>query len=181
MQSSFQTLAVGAVVTGIHLAIIVAMKPASIEASKYFQALDMDSFVEEVFVKRQAGEPGSRKESNPDNVVVGVEDILGRTSSEEPLQEESPIAGPEQPVEMAESFMDLEKEMDSVRAVADVRIFAGRIPEPKLEEYTSERMVAEPVATKRLEQTPPAESIAEKAALKAGPFELREIHPVSRR
>lgn len=176
MHFPFQTLAVGAVVTVIHFVVIAAMKPATLEVSKYFQALEMDAFVGEVLVKHDAGGPELESDST---MIVGIGDILGEADSE-PVQEAAPIAGPEQPVETAETFMDLEKEMDSVKAVANVRIFAGRVSKPELGDYTSEPIVAEPVAAEPVKIVPATVVRPKQGVKKTGPFELREIRPVSR-
>jgi hypothetical protein len=178
MHFSFQTLAVGAVVTVIHLAVIAAMQPATLEASKYFQALEMDAFVEEVLVKADADTPGLEVGSGSPT-VAGVEDVRGRASGI-PVPEEAPMGGPEQPVQVAEKFLDLEQEMDSVKAVSDVRIFAGRISAPKLDEFTSEPIIAEPVAEPPVEKKSSPVAATKQKPKKTGPFELREILPLSR-
>ncbi|MEM7600482.1 MAG: hypothetical protein AAF357_03585, partial [Verrucomicrobiota bacterium] len=114
----------------------------------------------EVLVKHETSSPASI-EARPESLVEAAPDLGPELLSEE------------------EPFVDLEKERDSVKAVTDVRVFAGRIEEPRIEEYTGERIVAEPVSAQKGKDT--SKKVPAKVTSKtSGPFELREILPVSR-
>lgn len=195
MNFSFQTILIGAVVTVAHLVAILAIKPATLEASKFFENLELDGFVQNVLVKqgRDFSAPVEVEESIPP-VLAGIEEILSEPSA--PLIDE--IEAPK--IEAPEKFMNLQEEMDSMKAVTDVRVFAGRIDEPKLEEYTSARVVAEPVADPVIDPVvepaiearpsvventvpvpaPKVEVKKESPTPAAGPHRLRAITPISR-
>lgn len=183
MRIPFQTVAVGVVVTIAHLVVIAAMKPASLQASKYFQQWELESFVAEALVKPGAEEAvaaaGSLPESNPGSEVADGGEIAGP-----PREEMAPVRSEGDTGELPGvpgQFLDLEKEMDSMKAVTDVRAFSGRIEEPQLEE----NITPHPVTNASVE-TPgrktaqdPGPAVAQKS-VKTGPFELREIRPVAR-
>ncbi len=192
MNLSFQTILIGAFVTVAHLAAMVALKPATLEASKYFETLELDGFVQQVLTKQE--EDISEPEGAETPMLAGIEEILSEPSA--PLVKE--VEAPR--IEAPEKFMDLQEEMDSMKAVTDVRVFAGRIDEPKLEEYTSARVVAEPVITPEAETVeiaaPPAPEtnvpvadgvpspeieVKNEVILPAGgPHRLRAIAPIPR-
>lgn len=189
MTISFQNFAVGAIVTVAHLAVIVAIKPATLEASKYFQALKMDAFVEEVLVKHEANTEMEPLEIIPEmlsKVEVEVEAEADPEPENEPVpapKEKAPLVVPDSTVEFAESFIDLKQEMDSMKAVTDVRVFSGRIEQPTLRRATPvEAPASSEAASKKPEEvaTPVVEKPAAKKPTKSGPFNLREIRPVSR-
>ncbi|MDF1823302.1 MAG: hypothetical protein P1U68_01595 [Verrucomicrobiales bacterium] len=175
MNISYQTLLVGSVVTAVHVAAILVMKPATLEASKFFDGLELDGFVETVLVKQGRAEDFSPAEEVSSPVLAEVEETLSEPSTE--LVEETVST---LPAESPGKFIDLEKEMDSIKAVTDVRVFAGRIHRPELEEYTSARVVAEPVEEAAVEADAPAESVQRKSTKVVTPLNIREIRPLSR-
>lgn len=182
MNFSFQTVLVGSLVTVVHVAAILVMKPATLEASKFFEGLKLDGFVEEFLVKKDSAENFSMPQEERAPMLAGVEEVLNEPSV--PVLEQ---AAPSTPIESPEKFMNLEEERDSMKAVTDVRVFAGRIDEPKLEEYTSARVVAEPVAApeaivpaQKTVVKPAPEKKVVTPAKEAGPHRLRAIAPLTR-
>ena len=191
MNFSFQTVLVGSVVTVVHVAAILVMKPATLEASKFFNGLELDGFVEGFLVKQGEGQSFSTPGGTSPPRLAGVEEILSEPS--EPVLE---AEAPSPRVESPGKFMNLEREIDSIKAVTDVRVFAGRIDEPELEEYSSAGAVAEsdgdakvtPAASVKVTPMPeplsaPKQDVRKESAASAppaGPHQVRAIAPLSR-
>ncbi|MEM6280118.1 MAG: hypothetical protein AAF733_11600 [Verrucomicrobiota bacterium] len=172
MQFSFQTFLVGVFVTVVHVAAIVTLKPASLEASKFFSDLEMNAFVEDFLVKK--GDETTTPEVSPEPSLLAKEDSL----SEEATPDEVLLAeGETAKVEASE--IDISGERDSVQAVTDVRAFAGRIEEPSLVtemEEDLETRAVEGKAEARVHRESPEEAVPKKV----GPLEVRAIRPVTR-
>ena len=191
MTFSFQTIIVGAVVTVAHLAAILAIRPATLEASKYFHSPEMDAFVAEVLVKSGSGSDPGSPERVSDIIAQAetVEEEAGPDPQPESVDTSTPVEKvampvPDSTVEFAESFIDLEKERESMKAVTDVRVFSGRIEQPSVRQPAAEKAAAEaekaPEEPARAEPPVIEEPAAEKKPSSAGPFKLREIRPVTR-
>ncbi|MEM6278780.1 MAG: hypothetical protein AAF733_04830 [Verrucomicrobiota bacterium] len=170
MHFSFQTFLVGAFVTAAHIGVLVAFKPASEEASKFFSSLETEAFVEEVLVKK--GTESTPPETNREPVIAENDELQPEAAPAEIMD----VVGVEELAETGKE-VDIFSERDSVKAVTDVREFAGRIAEPSLINPVEEKP-GEPAIGKKEAAPSPKKEVA--PPKKTGPFELRAIEPVSR-